>query len=550
MTAVAAFSIADTPDTPDTPATSATSATSVTSPGPGPALTTWIVAAAAVPDGELGIGELAGPYVAADVLARGLRADGRAVVLTSALDEHHPDVVARALRTGRKPDDVAEAFGEAITADWQHAGVAFDGVGRAASDGSHRRRVTEWFARLHAGGALVRRERHLPYCGPCGRWPAGRLLVGCCPDCAAEGPAGACGACLRWNDPGELAVPYCAGCGARAGRRRAARLDFALEPHRDALIDHWVTAQLPPAARAMTERMTAERLPEIPATRPGEWGLPVPVDGYADQRVAAPFQLALSHLTAAETVAEDGPYHAVHFLPRSGLAFHTLLLPALLALAGLPLPRALHVSEPYVTDPDAPLWALDALTAVGPDALRRHVLTHRPSGRPITHRQRELAGTRRHLTGQWNGWLRRLFAEVRSGHGGLVPDALPGGDGWEELRGRVERSAVELRDAYAPGAFAPRRLLALLDEVVASAAEFGWVNDATPDPARRAPALTAQLAVASALSVWAWPVMPQGAARLAAALGVRTPGPVTAAALCAPPPGTRVEPPSGPVFGL
>lgn len=73
---------------------------------------------------------------------------------------------------------------------------------------------------------------------------------------------------------------------------------------------------------------------------------------------------------------------------------------------------------------------------------------------------------------------------------------------------------------------------------------------APPRTGATSPALSAQLAVARALSAWARPVMPEGADRLASALGTVPGPPVSAEALVPPPPGTRLAPPSGPVFGF
>ncbi|MDR3083851.1 MAG: hypothetical protein LBV60_23540 [Streptomyces sp.] len=60
-----------------------------------------------------------------------------------------------------------------------------------------------------------------------------------------------------------------------------------------------------------------------------------------------------------------------------------------------------------------------------------------------------------------------------------------------------------------------------------------------------------RLAVATALTAWAHPVMPEGAGRLAAALGVPAGGPVTLDALSTPRgPGVVIRPPSDSVFGF
>src|SRR4051812_19065541 len=99
----------------------------------------WITATPPTSHGELHIGHLAGPYVAADVLSRHLRADGQPVLFSTGIADHADLVRVRALRGGRKPEEVAEGYGVAIAADWLRAKVAFDQIVRPRQDRGYRR---------------------------------------------------------------------------------------------------------------------------------------------------------------------------------------------------------------------------------------------------------------------------------------------------------------------------------------------------------------------------------------------------------------------------
>src|SRR4051812_27102823 len=76
--------------------------------GPSMSPPLWITATPPASHGELHIGHLAGPYVAADVLSRHLRADGRPVLFSTGTADHTDSVELRAVRGGRKPEEVAE----------------------------------------------------------------------------------------------------------------------------------------------------------------------------------------------------------------------------------------------------------------------------------------------------------------------------------------------------------------------------------------------------------------------------------------------------------
>ncbi|MFF8597269.1 class I tRNA ligase family protein [Streptomyces sp. NPDC015220] len=520
----------------------------------------WITATPPASDGELHIGHLAGPYVAADVLSRHLRADGQPVLFTTGIADHADSVAVRALRGGRKPEEVADGYRAAITADWLRAGVEFDRVVQPRRDRGYHRRLQELFLDLYAQDVIAARTRLLPHCASCDRWLYGAHVTGTCAHCGARGDGGLCHACARPND-GELIDPVCALCGSPARPRRCRRLFLLLEPLREQLADHWRSAGLPPRLAVLCESLIEDGLPDIAVGHPGEWGVPVPVDGFPGHRVDACFEAAAMHLIGYGG-DEPLPERTVHFCGFGHSFCHAVLLPAILVARGLKLPQRFHVTEAYgidvedARDPQGKpaVWALDLLTEFGSDTLRRHVLEARPLGRTVDFRREELHRTRDLLDGTWNSWLSRLFTAVREDCAGRVPEAEPGGEGWEALRRRLHRAAEDVREAYEPEAFDPRRAVAVLDEVVRCTTDFGYVNvferRRPSGSGRHLQPIMAQLAVAAALAAWAWPVMPEGAGRLAGALRLTPGGPVTPHALVPPAPGTRLAPPTGPVFGF
>ncbi|MGW0392135.1 class I tRNA ligase family protein [Streptomyces sp. NPDC003042] len=520
----------------------------------------WITATPPATHGELHIGHLAGPYVAADVLSRYLRAEGEPVLFSAGTADHASSVHLRALRAGRKPEEVSEGYRAAITTDGLRSGIEFDHVVRPRQDRGYDRWVADLFRTLHAEGVIAARTRLLPYCEPCDRWLHGAHVTGSCPHCGVASEGGMCHECARPNDGGDLVAPRCALCTAPAVLRRCRRLYIPLEPFRETLADYWTATGLPPRLAALCESLVEDGLPDIAVSHPAEWGLPVPVDGFPEHRIDGCFEAAAMHLFG---YGDDRPLpeRSLHFCGFGHAFCHAVLLPVLLLSRGIKLPQDFCVNESYVIEDraivsgsDHQVWALDLLTEYGSDTLRRHVLQARPLGRRTVFHADRLGAARTELDESWNSWLSRLFAAVRAQSAGLAPAALPGGTGWDVLERRLRRAVEDLREAYGPDAFDPRRSVALLDEVVRLVSDFGHVN--THEACRptadcgHLPALSAQLAVASALSAWARPVMPEGADRLAAALKAAPGRPVTDAALAPPPPGTRLAPPTGPIFGF
>ena len=522
----------------------------------------WITSTPPTPNGDLHVGHLAGPYVAGDVLSRFLRAESRSVLHTSGLDDHQSYVQVRGLKDGKAAEEIADAHGASIERTWRGAAVSFDRVVRPRREPGYARSVQAFFRRLYDEGRIEARTTPLPYCPPCERWLYEAYVVGGCPHCGASSNGNACEACGRPNDCGDLVGPRCTLCGQAAEIRPCERLYFPLSPYTDRLTAYWATVRMPPHLRALCEKMTADGLPDIAVTHPADWGVGVPVVGFEDQRVYVWFEMAPGYLLQAgraDGATGPGP---VQFFGFDNGYFHAVLFPALYAAAGRTdaLAAGFEVNEFYrlegqkfSTSRRHAVWADEVIEESGGDVLRHHVCADRPQGRQTSFDRPALERTRRHLDTLWNGWLERLFDAVEAQCGGRIPDEEPSGADWESLRARLLASLAELREAYGPAAFSPRRAVALLDEMVHCVTDFAYVQShqaGRPDGgARHRAALAAQLAVASALAAWAAPVLPAGEARLAAVLGLPADLPVTAAALAVPRRPRRLARHSGPVFG-
>lgn len=524
-------------------------------------MSVWITATPPTPNGELHVGHMAGPYVAADVLRRFLVAEGQDVLLTTGLDDSQGYVATRALLDGQDPHELARTRGAGIVAAWEAADIRFDRIVEPATTPGYVEFVQQFFAKLHESGALVARNRPLPYCASCERWLYEAYLAGSCPHCGEDSNGNACEACGRPNDCGDLVDPRCVLCGAAAELHDRTRLYFPLAPFTDRLTRFWDRVAMPPHLRALCERMAADGLPEIAVSHPGDWGVPVPVEGFEDQRIYVWFEMAPGYLLEYDPEharPADGP---VQYFGFDNGYFHAVLFPAaFLAWApDLPLPTAFVVNEFYrleykkfSTSRKHAVWARDALAEAGSDALRYHVLRDRPEGRQTNFERDDPLRAAAHLDAHWNGWLEELFGRLQAETGGTVPEERPGGRAWEVLRDRMCRLVDELRKAYSVEEFDPRRCVRLLDDVVSCGRDYGYVHEHERDRPHGRVAyrkgLAAQLTVASALAAWSAPVVPGGAARLSDRLGLPPGRRVDASALTTPPAGTRIGT-GGRVFG-
>ncbi|MEU0400238.1 class I tRNA ligase family protein [Streptomyces sp. NPDC006197] len=531
------------------------------------ASTHWITATPPTPNGDLHIGHLAGPYLAGDVLRRFLAAEGAGPVrYTTGLDDHQSYVPVRGLNDGgRKGEEVADGYGASIESVWRQAGADFDAIVRPRRDVGYQSAVQEFFGRLHEAGHIVARTRPLPYCTGCERWLYEAYLKGDCPHCGSGSNGNACEPCGRPNDCADLANPVCTGCGATPELRDCERLYFPLAPWEEQLTAFWEQVDMPPHLRSLCERMRADGLPEIAVSHPSEWGVPVPVEGFTEQRIYVWFEMAPGYLLEWTGAGGTGPAPApVQFFGFDNGYFHALLFPAAFRAYDpeIALPKAFVVNEFYrleglkfSTSRRHAIWAHEELARTSADVLRYHVLSDRPNGRQTSFSSSALELSRARLAERWDGWLGRLLTAVAESADGLAPAEAPRGPAWERLRARLTETVGQLREAYGAeiGGYDARRAIALLDEAVCLAEDFGHVNGfeaERPDgAAAHRSALSAQLAVAAALSAWAAPALPYGSARLTALLGLAPePRRVDAEALAPLAPGTPVAAWPGAVF--
>jgi methionyl-tRNA synthetase len=521
----------------------------------------WITAMPPTPNGRLHVGHLAGPYIAADVFARFVRAEGAPALLTSGLDENQNYVVVRARQEGRGPEDVADDYCADIQRSWSAAELSFDRIGRPRRDAQYVGFVQRFFSRLVASGDIVPHKRPLPYCAHCRLWLFDGYVAGDCPYCGEASFGGMCELCSRPNDSGDVIAPHCRFCDAPAEVRACERLYLPLAPFTQRLEALWSEVEMPPHMHALCEQMLADGLPDVAVSHPTNWGVPLAVPGFEDQRMLPLCEMApaflLQHDDTGEQFRGPGP---IHFFGFDNGYFQAALIPALYTAydATVPMPTAFVVNEFYrlegskfSTTRRHVVTASEALDRVGSDVLRFHVLADRPTGRQTSFSWADVSSTERRLQLSWNGWLDRLFAGAREDCDGVVPAEQPSGIRWSLLMQRARRTADELREAYSLAGFDPRRATVLLDELVSCANDFGHEHEHTRHTRGKGyrAAIAAQLVIASALAAWAEPVLPNGAARLASTLGLRHGRPVSVAALAPLPAGAPLAIDHGPIFG-
>ncbi len=395
---------------------------------------TVIISPAPTANGDLHLGHLAGPFLAADVHARYARARGREVLLGTGFQDTSTFVVTTAHRLGVEPARLVADSAAAIESTLRCLGIGVDGY--TGDDDRFTAWVVEFLARLRAAGVLRVRPVALPYSERTGRFLVDGFASGGCPHCLAEGCAGLCESCGHVVAAGDL-------IGVRSTLdpddpvvlREVEVLVFPLEPYRERLRAHHTehAAGMRPHLAQALQRVLARPLPDFPVTYPIPWGIAAPfaeVPGQVVNPNAEPMAWSMhcSALAArnrgAEVAGEDelwlagGGSEIVYFLGFDNFYPFAVAGPAMLMALGdrYELPTRFLTNEFYQLDDEKfstsrghVISGRDLAARVPRDLIRFHLAASSPEHQRTSFGMDALRRvTQQRLVAPWN----RLAQEV------------------------------------------------------------------------------------------------------------------------------------------
>lgn len=504
---------------------------------------TLVTAAPPTPNGDLHVGHLSGPYLGGDIHARYLRLRGVDARFIFGTDDNQSYTKTNGVRLGLGPQEAADRLAGDIAATLAAAGIDLAELVRPNASPHHVPMVQEFFRRLYEDGHLEARETLSPYCETCRRYLYEAYIRGRCPHCGSPSGGNMCEDCGRPNDCIDLLDATCTQCGQPPSRRSFTRLFFPLSRWERELKDFHLAVDMNPGLRSLCEQVIAAGLPDISVTHVTDWGIPVPVSGFEDQRIFVWCEMAPRYFAYAQHLgdwesywrAEDaeivqcfgfdnGFYYAV-FLPAMFMAYdRSLRLPAAFVMNDFYRLDGLKFS----TSRRHAIWGRELLADVPADVMRFYLAYTGPEVEGTNFTLAEFETTcDRELAGCWQPWLAGLEEKVRRDFGGKVPAT---GDWTAEHRrfyDRLQALAAAAAQAYEARTFSPQRAARVLCELVREARRFGKAEEAWRRvPARGEEQRTAaalELLAAKTLALLAAPILPEFARRLWRNLGYETP---------------------------
>ncbi len=448
--------------------------------------------------------------IAADVIARFMRRQGRDVHFLTGLDEHGMKVARTAEKAGKDPQSFVDELAARFIEVYDHLGISYDDFIRTTQE-RHARGVIALLERIRERNPddLFEGTYEGWYCVGCEAYKTDKDLVdGECPD-----------------HPGQ-----------KASWVQERNLFFRLSRYAGMLRDH-ITAHpeviVPEARRNEILAVIDGGLEDISISRPNlPWGIPIPF--HRGSTVYVWFDALANYITALgfgdgeDAGAFERYWPAdLHVIGKDITRFHCIIWPAMLAAAGLPMARQVH-AHGWVTlrgQKQSKMLGnvvspLDVVDRVGADPLRYYLMAEVTFGRDGDFSwERFEACYNSRLANEYGNLVSRSL-NMTARYFGEIPAATAV---VEEVRAPVARAV----DAYARamhdlhldrGCDRARDVVQLLNALIQERQPFAMAKD----PARRDELASLMNAVLEGIRIAShllWPVMPTKTTEVLARLG-------------------------------
>jgi methionyl-tRNA synthetase len=400
--------------------------------------------------------------VIADTLARHARREGRPVRFVSGTDEHSLKNVLAAERAGIPTADLVAAHARAFQALGGTLDLSLDDFVRTSADPRHRAAVEWVWAACARRGDFYRKAYRGLYC------------IGC----------------EQFFEPGDLADGACPEHGTAPVVVEEENWFFRLSRYREPLLDAIAEGRLriePAGAREQTLAFLRGPVHDISVSRSSERarGFGIPVPGDASQVVYVWLDALVGYLAALGFPGDDaltarfwgGPSERVHVIGKGINRFHTVLWPALLASAGLPLPTHvlvhgyLTIDGRKISKTGPSVDPVPLVAEYGADALRYYLLRHVRTTKDGDFRiERFVEAHDAELANQLGNLVRRALALVERHAGGRAPTPAALEDADASLVAEVKSLSGRVDEAV--GRFALDEALVAIFTVVDAANRY------------------------------------------------------------------------------
>ncbi|MCL6305579.1 methionine--tRNA ligase [Pseudomonas syringae] len=428
------------------------------------------------PNGDLHIGHIAGPFLAADVFTRVQRQRGHECVLVSYSDDYQSYMLRKGLELGIDPVELAGRNSDRIEASLAAINIQPDNWMRPHDNPWFAEAVGEVFGALRDAGAIECRDSSEPYCPDCDVWGYEAFARGNCNYCGAESDASQCENCAQAPDAELMTDLRCKLCSQPSQWKNVHRAFLKLAGFKPQLRDRLLGQSWRKPLDSWL-RDSLEHLHDWGVTRPGDGGLDLQADGSC--RVHTWFMGLAGYMAAFREYADrvgrpelfrqywqSGQGTLMHFLGFDCVFSHTIVYPAQLTVL-----RDIKVRQRFMpnqflkldglnlsTSRNHAIWVGDLAREACADSARLYLASIAPEESEGDFRLAQFLAWRAEVFGEFFPAL----LEAASNRNDHWWSGLCGADA-----GLLEALRVQWSKASEPAQFSMKRMAQVLLDVIA-----------------------------------------------------------------------------------
>ncbi|GLO68386.1 MULTISPECIES: class I tRNA ligase family protein [Oceanobacillus] len=499
----------------------------------------YVTATPPTPNGDLHIGHLAGPYLAADIYTRFKKMQGHDITYITYGDDHQSYVPTTANNKSVDPVDLVKVNNRIIKNTLSSADIDIDLYKNPLGNDKHIKYVQSFFLKLYNNGKLKEKTKEILFCDSCEIHLFESFVKGVCPYCRSKSSGNLCEACGQINDPIELIDPKCTVCNSVPNTTQYTGLFFPVNDYKKELIEFYSSRDTwREQLIEYCKYITSKNIPDYPITYPANWGIPVPLSEFQGQVINVWFEMYPGILESVESdnIYKDsyldyqGNHTLVQFLGFDNSFFNSFLhLASAFALdEGTLLPEHIITNYFYLledkkfsTSQNHALWGEDILRDIPSDNLRFYLSLTNPEHMQTNFSLDKFYEVNNKMVEKWEVVINSFTETINNEFNGLIPKN-------KQLQYQasciVERTKNNLEKYYELNRFSLRKAAIELNDYIDSLKSF-WNEKVLPSSQSDYNLYKHYLSdfsyLLTSLAIFAYPIMPNFSKKLIRNLGAR-----------------------------
>ncbi|KAA1243806.1 class I tRNA ligase family protein [Aquimarina sp. RZ0] len=346
------------------------------------------------PNGDLHLGHLSGPYLAADIYRRIALMQGFDVVHYTGTDTYQNYVLKKALETDNTPLEVANYYSGEIKKTLETYHIHTDLFQEPKKVRNYELYLKEVFLYLYKEGHIIEKEVDTTYSGQNNTYLFESLISGKCPHCQSGCSGNLCENCGMHNDCAEIIDKQSTIDTAPVFTKKTKRFYFSFQKVMPQLLTYFKQVQ-DDNIKQFIEQVLENNLQDYPISHESDWGISVPIEKCEQQVISSWFEMGVGHLVSlldqdkelknsvdAVTRLKEA-YQGKCFVQMFGFdnsIFNVFLFPGIFTGLGLPIAKGLKMNkflllegQKFSTSRGHAIWGKEIAQKVNVDILRYYL---------------------------------------------------------------------------------------------------------------------------------------------------------------------------------